>query len=250
MILLIADLHLSPDLPKITCAFKVFLQTQAVKADKLFILGDFFNYWLGDDAISEFEQDIAQSLANVAQNGTKVYLMHGNRDFLIGEQFCKLAKCELIFEPYLLQVQPQQPQQPQKKIQNILLMHGDVLCTKDVGYLRMRKILRNKLVLTLLKHTPLKLRQKLAQTLRGQSKKRTRYKNSNITDVTSDAVIAIMNKFNVKTLIHGHTHRANIHNLIIDKKNAQRIVLGDWRPNTYYALITQNNIELKFFTVD
>jgi len=238
MILLIADLHLSPNSPNLTQAFKSFLRTHAIKASKLFILGDFFDYWLGDDAISAFELDIAEELAKLAQNGVKIYLMHGNRDFLIGSKFCNLAQCELIFEPYLLQL----------KAQNILLMHGDTLCTKDAGYLRMRTILRSKLGLWLLKNSPLKWRQKLAQTLRHQSKKRTKYKNVEITDVCREAVIATMQKFKVTTLIHGHTHRPKIHNLIIDNQKAQRIVLGDWRPNTWFAIIKNNDyIKLELF---
>jgi len=229
MILLISDIHLSPNYPKITEAFIEFLRIKAVKADKLFILGDLFDYWLGDDAITSFELDIAKHLTDLAQMGTKIYFMPGNRDFLIGNKFCNLAKCQLIDDPYILDFNQHQ----------ILLTHGDILCTKDVGYLRMRKILRSKLGLTILKNIPLKLRRKLAQILRTQSTKRTRYKEPHITDVTDLAVINLMQKFNVNTLIHGHTHRPKMHNWVIANKNMQRMVLGDWRPNTYYVEITK-----------
>jgi len=234
MILVIADLHLSANFPSITNGFKHFLANDALQAESLYILGDFFDYWLGDDAMSDFEREIAGQLAKLHQAGIKVYLMHGNRDFLLGDDFCKLAGCELIAEPYVI------------KNHNILLLHGDILCTKDIGYLRMRKILRSKLGLWILRRLPLNWRQKLAIKLRNQSKIHTKIKDQQIMDVDAEAVRSLMQQYNVDVLIHGHTHRPNTHHLADNKR---RLVVGDWQVHKGWKItITNWQIVLDSFT--
>jgi UDP-2,3-diacylglucosamine hydrolase len=218
MILLISDLHLEEKRPDITRAFLHFLDTRARQAEALYILGDFFEVWIGDDAMSPFQRRIAQALHALSETGTRIYLMHGNRDFLIGRDFCRAAGCTLLADPTRVELNGEP----------VLLMHGDSLCTRDLGYIRLRRWLRNPLSLWLLRHLPLATRQKLARKLRQESRAQTRMKASEITDVTPEEVPRVMAAHGVRTLIHGHTHRPAIHRLEVDGQPAQRIVLGDW----------------------
>lgn len=235
MILLISDLHLHEQRPDITRAFFRFLQETAVGAEALYILGDFFEVWVGDDAMTGFHHEVASALRQLTATGCKVYLMHGNRDFLLGREFCRLAGCELLRDPALLTCNGE----------NILLMHGDSLCTDDRDYQRMKRILRNPLSLFILRHLPLKTRQKLAGSLRAQSRSRTRMKASEITDVNPGAVLQAMRSHSVHTLIHGHTHRPAVHEL----PEGQRIVLGDWDSHGWYLQLENGQLALESFAL-
>ncbi|RRV15868.1 UDP-2,3-diacylglucosamine diphosphatase [Pseudomonas saudiphocaensis] len=218
MILLISDLHLEEQRPDISRAFLRFLKTRAAQAEALYILGDFFEVWVGDDGMTPFQHEIASALRTLSDGGTRLYLMHGNRDFMIGQAFCKEAGCTLLRDPHVATLGGER----------VLLMHGDSLCTRDEGYMRMRRLLRNPLSLFILHSLSLARRQKIASKLRSTSKKETRMKASDIVDVTPDEVLRVMRKHQVRTLIHGHTHRPASHALQIDGQAAQRIVLGDW----------------------
>jgi|TARA_Y100001949_G_scaffold152266_1_gene138538 UDP-2,3-diacylglucosamine hydrolase len=218
LILLISDLHLEEKRPDITRAFLRFLETRAAQAEALYILGDFFEVWVGDDGMSPFQHEIARALNALSQGGTRVYLMHGNRDFMIGKAFCHEAGCTLLADPHIAQIGGER----------VLLTHGDSLCTRDEGYMRLRRWLRNPVSLFILHNLSLAKRQKLAQKLRSSSKEETRMKASDIVDVTPDEVIKIMQRHKVRTLIHGHTHRPATHSIQIDGQSATRIVLGDW----------------------
>ena len=218
MILLISDLHLEEQRPDISRAFLRFLETRAIQAEALYILGDFFEVWIGDDGMTPFQHEIARALRTLSESGTRLYLMHGNRDFMIGQAFCREAGCTLLSDPHITTVSGER----------VLLMHGDSLCTRDEGYMRMRRLLRNPLSLFILHNLSLARRQKIASKLRSTSKKETRMKASDIVDVTADEVVRVMRKHKVRTLIHGHTHRPATHSLQIDGQTAQRIVLGDW----------------------
>lgn len=218
MILLISDLHLEEKRPDISRAFLRFLETRARHAEALYILGDFFEVWVGDDGMTPFQREIAQALKTVSLAGTRIYLMHGNRDFMIGKAFCREAGCTLLADPHVVEFNGER----------VLLMHGDSLCTRDEGYMRLRRWLRNPVSLFILHNLSLTKRQKLAQKLRSSSKEETRMKASDIVDVTPDEVVRIMQRYKVRTLIHGHTHRPATHALELDEKAARRIVLGDW----------------------
>lgn len=220
-ILLIADLHLNEERPDITAAFLSFLNNKAQTSEALYILGDFFHVWVGDDAMGNFEKTIAKHLKTLADQGTKIYLMHGNRDFTLGRTFCQLAGCQLLKDPILtyLYTYP------------VLLSHGDILCTKDVEYQKKRFFYRNPLILFFLKLLPLRRRQALAAKLRAESKAKRGTKPAEITDVTPEAVIALLEKYKVQLLIHGHTHRPAVHELVANGQKAKRFVLGDWEPN-------------------
>ena len=218
MILLISDLHLEEKRPDITRAFLHFLATRARQAEALYILGDFFEVWIGDDGMTPFQHEIARALRELSDAGTRIYLMHGNRDFLIGKRFCREAGCTLLKDPTLVHLGGEP----------VLLMHGDSLCTLDVGYMKLRRWLRNPLSLLILRNLPLTTRQKLARKLRNESRAQTRMKASEIVDVTPEEVVKVMAEHSVRTLIHGHTHRPAMHELEVNGQPARRIVLGDW----------------------
>lgn len=218
MILLISDLHLEEKRPDITRAFLHFLATRARQAEALYILGDFFEVWIGDDGMTPFQHEIAGALRELSDSGTRIYLMHGNRDFLIGKRFCREAGCTLLSDPHKVQMGGEP----------VLLMHGDSLCTLDVGYMKLRRWLRNPLSLLILRNLPLATRQKLARKLRNESRAQTRMKASEIVDVTPEEVVRVMGEYGVRTLIHGHTHRPALHELTVGGQPARRIVLGDW----------------------
>lgn len=218
MILLISDLHLEEQRPDITRAFVHFLKTRARQASALYILGDFFEAWIGDDGMSPFQQGIAHALRELSDSGTRLFLMHGNRDFMIGRAFCHVAGCTLLKDPSVVRMNDE----------NVLLMHGDSLCTQDVGYMKLRRLLRNPLSLLILRNLPLATRHKLARKLRNESRAQTRMKAQDIIDVTPEEVPRIMAAHGVRTLIHGHTHRPAVHELQLDGQPARRIVLGDW----------------------
>lgn len=218
MILLISDLHLEEERPDITRAFLHFLASRACQAEALYILGDFFEVWIGDDAMTPFQQSIADALRALSERGTRIYLMHGNRDFMLGKGFCRAAGCTLLSDPSVVELCGER----------VLLMHGDSLCTLDEGYMRLRSLLRNPLSLFILRHLPLSTRRKLARELRNESRTQTRMKASDIIDVTPELIPRVLAEHGVRTLIHGHTHRPATHELKVDGHPARRIVLGDW----------------------
>ena len=240
MILLISDLHLEQQRPDITRAFVHFLQTRARQAEALYILGDFFEVWVGDDAMEPFQHEIASALRELADSGTRLYLMHGNRDFMLGQGFCQLAGCTLLSDPCRVSFNGEP----------VLLMHGDSLCTSDAAYMRMRRLLRNPLSLWLLRHLPLAKRHALARKLRKESQLQTRQKAASIIDVTPSEVPRLMAKYGVRTLIHGHTHRPASHTLEVNGQRAQRIVLGDWDQQGWALQVDENGYQQSAFALD
>ena len=237
MILLISDLHLEEQRPDITRAFLHFLQSRARQAEALYILGDFFEVWVGDDGMSPFQHDIARALRELSDAGTRIFLMHGNRDFLIGKDFCRLAGCTLLKDPSIVQLNGEP----------VLLMHGDSLCTLDTGYMKLRHLLRNPLSLFILRNLPLATRHKLARKLRNESRAQTRMKAREIIDVTPDEVPRIMAEHGVRTLIHGHTHRPAVHQLLVNRQPARRIVLGDWDTHGWALQVDENGLQQSAF---
>lgn len=240
MILLISDLHLEQQRPDITRAFVHFLQTRARQAEALYILGDFFEVWVGDDAMGPFQHEIASALRELADSGTHLYLMHGNRDFMLGQGFCQLAGCTLLSDPCRVSFNGEP----------VLLMHGDSLCTSDAAYMRMRRLLRNPLSLWLLRHLPLAKRHALARKLRKESQLQTRQKAASIIDVTPSEVPRLMSKYGVRTLIHGHTHRPASHTLEVNGQSAQRIVLGDWDQQGWALQVDEKGYQQSAFALD
>lgn len=216
--LFIADLHLTDDQPVITQLFIDFLQTQARDAEALYILGDLFETWIGDDYSTELTQRITAAIHTLAQSGVTIYFIHGNRDFLIGKQFAAAAGIILL---------------PDSSVINLygvktLLMHGDTLCTRDTAYLKFRKWARNRYLQLLFLHQPLVIRTRIAQQLRHRSTTHTQNVSTEIMDVTPTEVPYILHKYQADLLIHGHTHRPSIEYLTINNRFASRIVLSDW----------------------
>ncbi|WP_296253396.1 UDP-2,3-diacylglucosamine diphosphatase [Pseudomonas sp. UBA4194] len=237
MILLISDLHLQEERPDITRAFLAFLGGRARAAEALYILGDFFEAWIGDDAMSPYQSSICEALRALSDSGTKIFLMHGNRDFLLGRAFCRQAGCTLLKDPTVVRLNDEP----------VLLMHGDSLCTRDEGYMRLRRVLRNPLTLFILRHLPLSTRHKLARKLRSESRAQTRMKANDIVDVTPDEVPRVMLQHGVSTLIHGHTHRPAIHKLQVGDLAARRIVLGDWDRQGWALQVDEQGFNLAAF---
>ena len=227
--LFISDLHLEEGRPEITRAFSRFIQQEAINADALYILGDFFEVWIGDDFRSPFTKKIITLLQQVSNAGVPLYFMQGNRDFLIGSDFCSAAGCTLLADPTVITLNNEP----------ILLCHGDHLCTNDKDYMAFRKMVRNPEWQRIFLSKPLTERTSIARQLRDHSKTETREKNYEILDVTESEVIPYMEKYGVTTLIHGHTHRPRIHPLKIKENTAKRIVLGDWY--TQSSVLRVNN---------
>jgi UDP-2,3-diacylglucosamine hydrolase len=216
--LFISDLHLDPDRPVITALFLDFLQHRAVGAEALYILGDLFEAWIGDDDDARLGRQVAAALKDLTAGGVPVYLVHGNRDFLVGERFAAASGVYLLSEATVIDLYGTPT----------LIMHGDTLCTDDLTYQAFRAQVRSPQWQAQLLARPLAERRQIAKQLREGSQQATQQKAGEITDVNPDEVIRIMREYGISRLIHGHTHRPAIHNLLIDGRPAQRIVLGDW----------------------
>jgi UDP-2,3-diacylglucosamine hydrolase len=218
----IADLHLSPARPDISALFAEFLQQLAEQqAESLYILGDLVDAWIGDDDHSEFALQLQQQLRQLTDSGVPVYFMAGNRDFLIGDEFAKRTGVHILQEPTLITVR----QQP------TLLLHGDSLCTADTSYQRFRRVIRARWLTKLLLALPLSVRMGIARRLRAASKTQQPLSPQQLEqmDVTAQAVEHMFEHYQVKQLIHGHTHRPAVHqHRLSDGSMAERIVLGDW----------------------
>ena len=235
-VLFISDLHLAPERPAVTRAFLSFLRDQASQAEALYILGDLFEAWVGDDDPTELAAQVQASLGELSQSGVKLYIQHGNRDFLIGRRFIRRCGAELLADEHLIHYQGQ----------TALVMHGDSLCTDDVDYQRFRRKARNPIYKWCLSHLPLKRRQKLASDWRTKSMSANSNKATAIMDVNSDAVDAVMAKHQVNVLIHGHTHRPDQHLV----SEGQRIVLGDWHDLGWVIRMSEEGFDLQSFAID
>jgi UDP-2,3-diacylglucosamine hydrolase len=232
----ISDLHLDPEQPQILTAFDRFIQETGRKAEKLFILGDFFEVWLGDDHHTEFNEQVIEILARLDIPG---YIMHGNRDFLIGAEFCARTGFDLLPDPTTVSLYDRP----------VLLMHGDSLCTRDTAYMAVRKMLRDPAVQQDLLSKSLAERAAIAVGARKESKQHTRETADDIMDVTSDEVINAMNEHDVSLLIHGHTHRPAVHDVDLQSGNGQRVVLGDWADKGWYVELSQQSVSLESFDI-
>lgn len=216
--LFISDLHLDPGDPALLRQFLAFLETDASGADALYILGDLFEAWLGDDDPDPLARRVVAALRALAGAGVPCFVMHGNRDFLIGERFCRESGATLLEDGTVVDLYGER----------VLLMHGDALCTDDLGYQRLRRIVRNPAVRWILRRLPLERRRALARRLRAGSRAHVGATAPEIMDVNATAVAAAFRDAGVRALIHGHTHRPAIHEFILDGAPARRIVLGDW----------------------
>ncbi len=235
--LFIADLHLQTEEPAITAGFLRFLQGEARHADALYILGDLFEAWIGDDDPNPLHRDIASALKALVDSGVPCFFIHGNRDFLLGKRFARDCGMTLLAEETVLDLYGR----------NVLIMHGDTLCTDDTGYLAFRAKVHTPWIQTLFLALPLFIRSRIAAKMRAGSKAANSSKSMTIMDVNPQAVISMMEKHHVQWLIHGHTHRPDVHRLTVNGEPAQRVVLGAWHTEGSMVKVTPEGVELIAF---
>jgi UDP-2,3-diacylglucosamine hydrolase len=217
--LFISDLHLDPGRPAASAIFFALLRSpRAARADALYILGDLFEVWLGDDVPLPGKDAVAQAIGGLASAGTPVFLMHGNRDFFIGERFAAESGCTLVADPSVIDLYGERT----------LLMHGDTLCTDDLAYQAFRKQVRDPAWQRGFLTLPFEERIRLGQQVREESRTNTQAKAAEIMDANQQEVERVMREHGVEHLIHGHTHRAGVHEFELDGRTVRRSVLGDW----------------------
>ena len=232
----ISDLHLSDKYPELNQAFFKFLEESKEDCTHLFILGDLFETWIGDDDDTPIHIEIKQALKAFTTNGPKTFFIHGNRDFLVGEAFAKETGITILPDPYILEINNQK----------VILSHGDFLCTDDKDYIDFRNQVRNQDWQNNFLEKSLDERKQIAANLRADSKEATSKKSNEITDVNNQSVEDFINEHQPDLFIHGHTHRPNIHNVGTSK----RIVLGDWNKYAWFLEIVNNkHIQKKFLIV-
>lgn len=234
--LLIADIHLQPDdAHPINQAFHQFLATDAKQAAALYILGDCFEMWVGDDVGCEVYAKTLSLFKELTAGGLPIYMMFGNRDFLMRQRFWQSTGITQLKEPGLVRIGDF----------SAIILHGDALCTDDVEFQKMRKILRHPIVTWLFLCLPQKKRIAIGEGMRAKSQKYNLNKAENIMDVNQQAVEALFDAFpNVTHLIHGHTHRAAHHSFERNGQTFHRWVLGDWRPESQILVLNEEGLSL------
>ena len=226
----IADLHLSENRPHLLALFRQFMQEQAPEAEKLYILGDLFDFWIGDDEQSDLISEVQQLIRYLTEQGVPCYFQHGNRDFLIGKKFANACGLTLLptYQVIDLYGTP------------TLLCHGDTLCVDDVKYQHYRKKVHQKWRQWLFLHLPLKVRLNIAEKIRAKSRQDKQLKSTEIMDVNANFVQQMFAQFHVTQMIHGHTHRQKHHEI---PPHFHRIVLGDWGETSSLLEVTPHSIE-------
>lgn len=229
----ISDLHLSENTPTITKGFYKFLETASNELTHLYILGDLFEAWIGDDNESEFATEVMNQISYATNHGLEIFFIHGNRDFLCGEKFAKLSNLTLLSDPFFLDCFDLK----------IALSHGDDFCTMDLDYIEFKKTVRSHAWQEEFLQKPLLERQKIAVTMRDTSSHSNNKKDLAIMDVTPSAIEEFFSKHKADLLIHGHTHRPNAHQKIY----GTRVVLGDWHETGWCFMIDDKKKELREF---
>ena len=230
----VSDLHLAPGRPAQALAFRDFLRTLAPQADALYILGDLFDHWAGDDDLGDpFNGNIAAALSALSGAGVGVYLIHGNRDFLLRERFAAATGIKLLPERALVDLYGTPT----------LLMHGDLLCTQDWRYQAFRKVVRNPTIQRWFMRLPLARRKGVMGGARRMSEREKQAKRSQIMDVTAAAVDEAFRRHGCTRLIHGHTHRPARHEHVVDGRACERWVLSDWYDHGQYLRVSPAGCE-------
>ncbi len=234
-VVFVSDVHLEPRRADISERFFRFLELQATQAEALYVLGDLFEAWIGDDDDDELAKLVPRKLRALNDSGVPVYFMHGNRDFLIGERFAKDSGCRLLDDPTRLELYGE----------TLLLSHGDALCTDDLGYQAFRKEVRDPQWQKHFLARPLAQRREIARHAADASVQYQQQQAPEIGDVNQQAVEALMSERQVTVLLHGHTHRPAVHDFTLaDGVEARRIVLGAWYEQGSMARWDKNGIEL------
>ncbi len=229
-IFFISDLHLEQNKPHLTKAFENFINSKVNSRDELFILGDFFEQWIGDDNEDSFIKSIKNILKAKTARGLKIHFMHGNRDFLIGDKFCEEVGVKLLDDPFIINLNGKK----------VMLMHGDSLCTDDKAYQDFRNLVRNKDWQEDFLSKDLMERKEVAKNLREISSLENKSKDEAIMDVNQNEVLKVIRNYSIDVLIHGHTHRPCIH----DENGVPRMVLGDWGDFLWFIESSKGNLNL------
>jgi UDP-2,3-diacylglucosamine hydrolase len=216
--LFISDLHLEADKPEIGNQFLAFLEGEARDADALYILGDLFEFWVGDDDPNEHYAEMKNALRALVDSGVRVYFMHGNRDFMIGVDFAHETGVQILPDPHPVELHGT----------SVLLSHGDAMCIDDVEYQQIRTMTRNPEWQAMMLTKSLEERLAFATNARTESQKKSAALNAEIVDVNEGEVKKLIAEHGVDILLHGHTHRPAVHEVDLDDRSAKRIVLGDW----------------------
>ena len=237
--LLISDLHLHPKRPEITQGLLQLMRSFYGKINRLYILGDLFDYWVGDDYSDTEVVRVKQLLCELQTQHVTCYFIHGNRDFLLGEHFARETGIQLLPEESRIKL----------KHQPAIITHGDQLCTRDTAHQQFRAMTQSASWRQQMLARPLAERIQLAEQIRQISKANYSNKAEDIMDVTPEAVHALMQRHQVPLLIHGHTHRPAVHTLHCHHQPAKRIVLGDWGAKGWYLTDVQDQLELQSFVI-
>lgn len=227
----VADVHLNENEPEIVTGFFHFLHALPSESE-LYILGDLFDYWIGDDIVSDLQLNVAKELSELKSRNIISYFIHGNRDFLLGNHFSQVSAMQLLPEIYCIS----------SDSKNILILHGDLLCTDDRHYQKFRKKMHNKWLQYLFLLLPRYFRQKIANKLRNTSREYNQHKTQSIMDVNQDAVEETMAKHRATVMIHGHTHKPATHHFELLDSPVERIVLGAWHDGINYIHQDDNGI--------
>ncbi|MBR9875445.1 MAG: UDP-2,3-diacylglucosamine diphosphatase [Vibrionaceae bacterium] len=216
--LFISDLHLTPSRPDITECFVTFMRTEVPKADALYVLGDLFEFWVGDDDNTPFSNQIRTEFKALTDRGVPVFFIQGNRDFLLGERFCKQTGITLLDDVCTIDLYGTKA----------VILHGDTLCTDDVNYQKFRKTVHQPWLQWVFNHIPWFIKKKIVAKVQSDIRDDKSSKSLDIMDVNQDEVEKVMSQHCVDLMIHGHTHRPDTHNFDVNGVKKTRIVLGDW----------------------
>jgi UDP-2,3-diacylglucosamine hydrolase len=233
--LFVSDVHLDGAAPQATEQFLRFLGDEAAQAQALYILGDLFEAWVGDDDQDPGNERVCRALHALTAGGVACFALHGNRDFLLGSGFCERSGCQLLPDPVIAQLDDER----------VLLTHGDALCTDDHPYQELRSIVRDPAWQERFLALPRSAREQLADEARAGSRRHTSRTVPNIMDVNAQAVTAAFRATGVRRLVHGHTHRPGVHDIEVDGEPAQRIVLGAWYEQGSFLRYERGRYELR-----
>jgi UDP-2,3-diacylglucosamine hydrolase len=233
--LFVSDVHLGEDSAPAIGQFLAFLAGQAARAEALYILGDLFESWVGDDDRSPAALEVCAALQGLTAGGVPCFVLHGNRDFLLGSGFCERTGCRLLTDPVVAELDGER----------VLITHGDALCTDDHSYQELRSIVRRRDMQRRFLALPLERREVLAGEVRAGSRRHTARTVPTIMDVNTRAVERAFRAAGVRRMIHGHTHRPGVHDLTIDGASAQRIVLGAWYEQGSYLSCERGSYALR-----
>ena len=239
--LFIADLHLSEHQPQITDAFFSFLEKETKDIDALYILGDLFEVWIGDDEHTPLMDEVARRLSSATRtNHFKIFYIHGNRDFMLGKKYARQASMQLLNEHSEIDLYGK----------NALIMHGDTLCLADKNYQKMRKVIHNPLLQFIFNLLPLSQRKKIGWKIRTSSQSKKVYKHKNIMAVTENEILRLMEKHQAQLLIHGHTHQVAKHVFQLSGKPVTRFDVGDWSTNFSFVEAQEDAIKIIIRPID